>query len=268
MKGDISNGQEALPVTFENALDEAKPLDNKIYTSQPLDSDSFITNSRSVHVLPCCSCVDLCDDVNECECIRTSGRSYNDRGELIPYGDYAQHRVVECNIRCSCSVRRCTNRVVQRGLNSRLKIFRLRLSPSSGTQKSLSSCGWGVRTLSDIAINAFVCEFTGQYVLLEEAAQEGANLPQGVMAARSWLPFNHTYSLDRARKDLSAFCGGKLCVDSRCFGSVASFIRLAPSGTKPNIFKTMVFDRSTPSAVPRLALFAARDISAGSELFL
>ena len=75
--------------------------------------------------------------------------------------------------------RRCTNRVVEKGLNYRLEVFRVAQtdknnsdSSASSTSSSSSSAAstqnnntWGVRTLDFIPQNAFVCEVTGQFLL-------------------------------------------------------------------------------------------------------
>ncbi|RYH28300.1 hypothetical protein EON65_12735 [archaeon] len=137
-------------VDYENSLDDAHPLDNDWkYVSNNVDSDDITTNFRNIHNLPCCSCQDLCDDVNVCQCL-SNCKSYNYKGELIPYPQPTR-LIMECNIRCGCSIRysscvsiliaccyvffafcllmtcrRCTNRVVQRGLTKRLQIYRVK----------------------------------------------------------------------------------------------------------------------------------------------
>ena len=58
-------------------------------------------------------------------------------------------RIYECNDRCKCN-QQCKNRVVQKGLQCRLQMFK--------TQKK----GWGIRCLDDIARGTFVCIYTGK----------------------------------------------------------------------------------------------------------
>jgi hypothetical protein len=158
---------------FLNAYDQAHPLDNFHYLAGNADSDDIQTGARLVHDMPCCSCEDLCDDASTCKCI-SGGKNYSMKGELIPYCEGNKHKIVECNIRCNCSARRCTNRVVQRGLTKRLEIMRIRAPSCTDRSSSDSSphpkkfalvCIWGVRTLDDIPMNAFVCELSGQFIL-------------------------------------------------------------------------------------------------------
>jgi hypothetical protein len=71
-------------------------------------------------------------------------------------------------------------------------------------------------------------------------------------------------------KAAESFFQGSLCIDSRKLGNVAAFIRntsKVPDAVR-NLIKVLVYDRSNAGAFPRLALFAARDISANSELFM
>ena len=65
--------------------------------------------------------------------------------------------------------RRCSNRVVEKGLTTRLEVFRVAQDlPADGSISVLeaaTSNTWGVRTLDFIPKGGFVCEITGQYVL-------------------------------------------------------------------------------------------------------
>jgi hypothetical protein len=153
----------------------------------------------------------MCDDVNGgCSCIER-GRNYTSQGTLIP--DITQ-RIVECNFKCACSYRRCANRVVQRGLNSRLEIFRSRdelkavsdwtqvredvtvssalpSSPGKLAQSSASAAnsgvgvhGWGVRTLDFIPQYSFVCELMGQWFHLSDQDRTTAGTDWAIQARR------------------------------------------------------------------------------------
>lgn len=139
--GDLSRGLEQVPVSFSNALDDANPLDNFHYTSTILDSDTVVSNSSSVEDLPCCTCEDSCEEDRNCLCL-SSGVNYSfSDAQAKPQDDSSQQqrpllfnrgdRIVECNFRCSCSMRRCRNRVVQNGLTFRLEVFRVKASVSS-----------------------------------------------------------------------------------------------------------------------------------------
>lgn len=73
--------------------------------------------------------------------------AYSDRGLVrVRPGN----PIYECNSRCSCGPD-CLNRVVQRGIQYDLCIFRTE-----------NGRGWGVRTLERISKNAFVMEYLGE----------------------------------------------------------------------------------------------------------
>uniref|UniRef100_A0A8C4XR93 Pre-SET domain-containing protein n=1 Tax=Falco tinnunculus TaxID=100819 RepID=A0A8C4XR93_FALTI len=82
--------------------------------------------------------------VHVCSCL-SHGESYNSLC-LRPTDKEEEYTrpVFECNTMCQCS-ESCQNRVVQRGLQFRLEVFK--------TEKK----GWGLRTLEFIAKGRFVC---------------------------------------------------------------------------------------------------------------
>lgn len=73
--------------------------------------------------------------------------AYNDRGQVRIR---AGKPIYECNSRCSCGPD-CPNRVVQKGIQFNLCIF-----------KTENGRGWGVRTLQHIKKNTFVMEYVGE----------------------------------------------------------------------------------------------------------
>lgn len=84
-------------------------------------------------------------------------------------------RIYECNARCSCGPR-CSNRVVQRGLQHRMQVFKTR------DRQVATVCtvawitvpvrrGWGLRSLDDIPKGTFVCTYIG-HVYSEEVGNE------------------------------------------------------------------------------------------------
>eukprot|EP01032_Pedospumella_encystans_P023392 gene23392-26480_t len=329
---------------------------------ESLDSVDVAANLRSIHELDCCKCEGLCDDVTQCACL-AQGRNYTFTGGLIP-GTHA--RILECNLRCSCSIRRCTNRVVEKGPTARLEVFRVRndlptegpvsingVVGASAANKSKNNT-WGVRTLDFIPESAFVCEITGQYVLgksvnnqgegtvtdlilssnnsrassssngrsarrtyttkitpvgaWEEgeenasfssssstssasystldpalwAAQQAAQQALAAAGAEEDLALfeqarsHHAENILAENEDLvRQFLDGQLCIDSRRFGNVGSFIRRQPLPTESGrnndkmLRRKLVYTSLRDDGQgPKLALFAARNIEADSELFL
>lgn len=170
---DLSRGQEPIPIQIRDFLNNRVPKvrphpfgasNPYYYVTANADSDEVVGNSRNVDDLMSCECTDLCDVVENCRCIRNTGRNYTYLGTLMP-GQVANHRIMECNLRCSCSYRRCTNRVVEKGLTFRLEVFRqqkpTKHSTPDGTDYIME---WGVRTLEAIPKDAFVCQLNGQFV--------------------------------------------------------------------------------------------------------
>lgn len=253
-KQDVSRGTENIPIGYQNVYDKATPLHpNPSSTSSTsndqsassfqyvvtnVDSDEVITNNLTVAGTDYCTCVDMCDDVNGgCSCIER-GRNYTSQGTLIP--DITQ-RIVECNFKCACSYRRCTNRVVQRGLNSRLEIFRSRdelkavsdwtqvrdadvssalpSSPGKISQSSTAAAvaansgigvhGWGVRTLDFIPQYSFVCELMGQWFHLSDQDRTAAGEDWAIQARRirvlGWQEEQDRYEEQERQRMVASF---------------------------------------------------------------
>ncbi|TNN34621.1 Histone-lysine N-methyltransferase SUV39H1 [Liparis tanakae] len=84
--------------------------------------------------------------------------AYNERGQVrVRPGQ----PIYECNSRCSCSPA-CPNRVVQKGIQFDLCIFRTE-----------NGRGWGVRTLQRIKKNTFIMEYVGEIITTDEAERRG-----------------------------------------------------------------------------------------------
>lgn len=124
-----------------------------------------------------CECEDICIGAS-CKCTQLSLQSwYDSEGKLLPefnffgklpptYISYLMWfpfkvtciimkklllyidppMLFECNEMCSCNVKLCRNRVVQRGFKVRFQLFRT------------VGKGWGVRTLTLVPKGTYVCE--------------------------------------------------------------------------------------------------------------
>lgn len=57
-------------------------------------------------------------------------------------------------------------------------------------------------------------------------------------------------------------------LDCTNYGNIGAFLRRAKPGTRPMFIKKLVFNNNGKDAVPKLALFAARDIEPMTELLL
>ncbi|NXS25012.1 SETMR methyltransferase, partial [Mystacornis crossleyi] len=187
---------------------------------------------------PGCSCRRSSCAVPRCPCLRR-GENYSSslRLRLAEQPEQRFSRpVFECNSLCRCGDG-CQNRLVQRGLRLRLQVFR--------TERK----GWGVRALEPIPGGSFVCEYAGEVLGSAEAHRrmraQTAQEPNYIIAVREHLHDGRV---------METF------VDPTYVGNVGRFLN---HSCEPNLFMVPV---RVDSMVPKLALFAAADISAGEEL--
>uniref|UniRef100_A0ACD5XFB1 Uncharacterized protein n=1 Tax=Avena sativa TaxID=4498 RepID=A0ACD5XFB1_AVESA len=155
---DLSRGKEAIRVPVCNTVDEHRsPLDDTKYIARPRLPPPPPTLDRRRR---CCSYRATASgwrsSSSSCACVKRNGGGgppYNADGTLVK----GVPVVYECGVHCVCSAT-CPNRVTQRGMTHRLEVFR-----SMETE-------WGVRTLDLIQPGAFICEFSGDAVAVDNAA--------------------------------------------------------------------------------------------------
>lgn len=109
--------------------------------------------------------------------------------------------------------------------------------------------GWGLRTLEAIPLGTFVCEYAGEVIGLEEARRRQLSQRSGdnnyIIAVR-----------EHAGTDFIT----ETFVDPAMVGNVGRFLN---HSCQPNLLMQPV---RVHSVVPRLALFAGRNIDAQEEL--
>ncbi|XP_018328205.1 histone-lysine N-methyltransferase Su(var)3-9 isoform X1 [Agrilus planipennis] len=159
---------------------------------------------------------------------------YNSKGRInLPKGT----PIYECNKSCKCG-HDCRNRVVQRGRNVPLCIYR-----------TSNGCGWGVKCLRRIYTGEYVCEYVGEIISHEEAERRGALYDS---QGRTYL-----FDLDFNSND------NPYTVDAARFGNVSHFIN---HSCDPNLSVWAVWVNCLDPNIPKLALFATREIAKGEEL--
>ncbi|XP_012865868.1 PREDICTED: histone-lysine N-methyltransferase SETMAR isoform X1 [Dipodomys ordii] len=186
---------------------------------------------------PGCVCVQTPCVPGTCSCL-LHDKNYDDSLCLRDIGLEAKYArpVFECNALCRCSPH-CPNRVVQRGLQAHLQVFL--------TDRK----GWGLRTLELIPKGRFVCEYAGEVLGLSEAQRR----------IHSQTIHDSNYII-AVREHV---CKGQVMetfVDPTHIGNLGRFLNHA---CEPNLLMVPI---RVDSMVPRLALFAARDIVPGEEL--
>ncbi|XP_012884902.1 PREDICTED: histone-lysine N-methyltransferase EHMT1 isoform X3 [Dipodomys ordii] len=229
MSRDIARGYERIPIPCVNAVDSEPCPTNYKYVSQNCVT-SPMSIDRNITHLQYCVCVDDCSS-STCMCGQLSMRCwYNKDGRLLPEFNMAEPPLIfECNHACSCW-RNCRNRVVQNGLRARLQLYR--------TQ----DMGWGVRSLQDIPLGTFVCEYVGELISDTEADVREED----------------SYLFDLDNKD-----GEVYCIDARFYGNVSRFIN---HHCEPNLVPVRVFMSHQDLRFPRIAFFSTRLIQAGEQL--
>lgn len=234
---DLSFGLEDLPVLFETSSTEAT-FPQFQYSPDNIQGPGCTVDPSEV-TLPGCSCPFWSCSSESCSCLQTHSQAYSETGKLVNLGssdfDYSSP-VFECNALCGCSDA-CCNRVVQRGLRLRLEVF------------SAETKGWGVRTLEAIPRGTFVCEYAGEVIGFQEARRR--------QLAQKSVDSNYIIAV---REHTSCGSIAETFVDPAAVGNVGRFLN---HSCQPNLLMQPV---RVHSLVPRLALFAGRDISVEEEL--
>ncbi|KAF7695380.1 histone-lysine N-methyltransferase SUV39H1b isoform X2 [Silurus meridionalis] len=217
-------------IHVENLVDMEGPPKNFTYINDYKVGDGISLNEVAVG----CECTDcLNSPVGGC-CAGVSQHkfAYNDLGQVrirpgLP--------IYECNKRCCCGPD-CHNRVVQRGIQYSLCIFR-----------TDNGRGWGVRTMERIRKNTFVMEYVGEIITTEEAERRG-----------------HVYDKEGATYlfDLD-YVDDEYTVDAAHYGNISHFVN---HSCDPNLQVYNVFIENLDERLPRIAFFATRAIKAGEEL--
>lgn len=230
LTNDITRGKEESEIQCLNAIDEeAEPRDYVYVTENCFTSNIHV--DRAITSLQSCECEDTCIGAS-CKCTQLSLQSwYDSEGKLLPeFNFFDPPMLFECNEMCSCNVKLCRNRVVQRGLKVRFQLFRT------------VGKGWGVRTLTFIPKGTYVCEYVGEIISDCEADQRE----------------DDSYLFDLDNRD-----GETYCIDACRYGNIARFINHMCA---PNLQPVRVFMGHHDLHFPRIAFFANRDIEPQEEL--
>jgi len=196
-----------------------------------------------------CECDRICHTVGTCGC-QDASELKNDSGEkqfayttqkLFKFNVPRGVEVIECNEKCSCSRRRCPNRVAQRPRDVPIEVFR---TPDRG---------WGVRATVDLVRGKVVGIFTGEIITREQAHKYTGD-------RKSYI-----FDLDvHEASDDGENAEGKFSVDAYKYGNWSRFIN---HSCEPNMSVFPVIWDSIPEFnQPHLAFVATRAIPASTEL--
>nr|XP_010906908.1 histone-lysine N-methyltransferase SUVR5 isoform X1 [Elaeis guineensis] len=167
--------------------------------------------------------------------------AYDERGRIVLEEGYL---VYECNSMCKCAAT-CQNRVLQRGVQVKLEIFR--------TEKK----GWAVRAGEAISRGTFVCEYIGEVLNDEEANRRGERYDQDGCS--------YLYDIDAHIDGARGLSEGTVpyVIDATKYGNVSRFINHSCS---PNLVNYLVLVESMDCQLAHIGLYASRDIAVGEEL--
>lgn len=183
-----------------------------------------------------------------CECRTCDSKAdccFTQYAGYCPYTSTCKVRVppgtpiYECNKRCTCDIN-CMNRVVQRGTQMKLCIFR-----------TANGRGWGVKTLRAIRKGTFVTQYVGEVITSEEAEKRG----------KEYDAAGRTYLFDLDYNETEEQC--PYTVDAAMYGNISHFIN---HSCDPNLAVYGVWINCLDPNLPKLALFATRDIKQNAEI--
>lgn len=223
----------APPIKVTNDVDLEGPPENFIYINDYLPGEGVSIPEDPPFG---CACEPTCSSHKKRCCPTTAGGFYAYKNGLVrvPKGT----PIYECNNRCKCGSE-CGNRVVQKGRTKKLCIFR-----------TSSGCGWGVKTLELIQKGAFVTEYVGEVISFEEAERRG----------KIYDKEGQTYLFDLDFNDGNAY---PYTVDAAVYGNISHFVN---HSCDPNMTVYAVWGNCLDPNLPKLALFANREIKPGEEI--
>lgn len=173
-----------------------------------------------------CNCTDLCHTPN-CECVGSIGYSnYDNSGKLVSINKC----IYECNDLCKCTS--CENRIVQ-------------LRPRIGLRIAHCNKGFGLYTNNVIEKGQFVCEYAGEIIDITEA-QRRSNLDNE----------NYIFVINEHFSDNVT----TTVIDATVIGNIGRYIN---HSCRPNC---MIIPVRVDSLIPRLAIFAIKDIQCNEEI--
>lgn len=247
---DLSKGKEVFRVPVCNKVDDNRSPLLFEYIAHPEfpvpPVPGLVKRQRGCH------CGTTCGSRCSCERKNRAGPVYNEDGTLVR----GRPVVYECGALCDCTMS-CVNRVTQRGMKHRLEVFRSR------------ETGWGVRTLDFIHPGAFVCEYNGDVVPVDN--QSGNALmdecsfidPQRFPERwKEWGDASHVHPDDKGTQP-PRFPGPGYLLDVSRRRNVACYIS---HSCNPNVFLQFVIRGNEDESCPHLMVFAMETIPPMREL--
>ncbi|XP_018783743.1 PREDICTED: probable histone-lysine N-methyltransferase set-23 isoform X1 [Bactrocera latifrons] len=189
--------------------------------------------------------------LNGCDCISSKfgclechGRNYKwfaETGELVLDTDNSVDLIYECSSSCKCEPSKCTNRLVQKGPRAKLKIVHSNLFKSKGLFSS-----------DHIPKGGFICEYAGEIISRKEAHNRLKKYEQNLD--------NYILFMTERIKEGHDKSSTTTIIDPTKRGNIGRYLN---HSCNPNCEVRSV---RIDCPIPKIAIFAKRDISAGEEL--
>ncbi|XP_050527592.1 histone-lysine N-methyltransferase Su(var)3-9-like isoform X2 [Daktulosphaira vitifoliae] len=228
---DINTVSFGHKVKIENNIDLEGPPKYFTYTTKCVTNEDVVVPEDPPIG---CNCSKNCYNSSDC-CNEISGySSVYDTLKNITISPGCP--VFECNKKCNCS-HECNNRVVQLGSKVDICVFK--------TKK----CGWAIKAAQNIKKGQFVAEYIGEIISVEESETRLEN--ETSSSNYMWNldfddPQNYKYIIDGS--------------------NYANFTRFINHSCDPNLGVYAVWVDCLDRNLPRLALFANRNINNGEQL--
>ncbi|KAI6693740.1 hypothetical protein NL676_021450 [Syzygium grande] len=247
---DMSARKECMPVFLFNDIDsDSTPLHYEYLARTAFPPYLMLQNANGSG----CECVLSCG--SNCSCAsRNGGEFAYDHNGLLMRG---KPIIFECGPFCKCPPA-CRNRVTQKGLSSKLEIFRSK------------ETNWGVRTLELIQAGAFICEYAGVVLTRDQAqifSMSGDPLVYPGRFTAKWTKWGDLSKVfpDYARPAYPSIPPLDFAMDVSKMRNVACYI--SHSSTSNVMVQYVLYDHNNVS-FPHIMLFAMENIPPLRELSL
>ncbi|CAF2905605.1 unnamed protein product [Rotaria sp. Silwood2] len=269
---DLSNGQELIEISVYNDIDNEKP-DNFTYITQirPFDNRIYAAYNDT-NMTSCCDCVDNCSDRMKCACFRKTlhqallnhdplviekQKNRNTLSNIIKSIGYQRKRLLnpvssgiyECNSKCSCHRKHCTNRLVQQGLFVQLQLFKDK------------NKGWGLRTLHDLPRGTFICQYVGELITSDQGHERVQTMDDKYQTSLD-LVRQIYYEVNNDDDDIDDDDDDDepYVIDGSLYSNLGKYFN---HSCNPNMYIQNVFIESHDLHFPSLALFTSTRVKAG-----
>lgn len=188
-----------------------------------------------------CSRYDTCLNSSPCQGIHICKQNYT-FDKLLYDEKWSCGGIVECNSQCTCPMEKCTNRVAQFGPRKNLEVF------ITGDNK-----GYGLKSQELIPKGAFICEYAGELIGLDEAKER-------FKAASSSGRMNYIFVLREMINSVEQTNVIETIVDPSIIGNIGRYINHS-CDSNSGIIPVRV-----DSPIPKLGIFAKYNIAPGQEI--